>query len=74
MPFSNSNNAYIYSKINLIQDKEIIVKSKQSNSKIVLYLGAGASHFAKYFTFTSFPDLLFNDELNRGDAIKAFLV
>ena len=69
VPFSNSNNAYIYSKINLIQDKEIIVKSKQSNSKIVLYLGAGASHFAKYFTFTSFPDLLFNDELRNDEGM-----
>lgn len=36
---------------------------KQTEARVLLYLGAGASCFADYHTFVTFPELLFNANL-----------
>jgi hypothetical protein len=35
--------------------------------KVILFLGAGASSFAGYHTFVSFPELLFNNEIRKDE-------
>lgn len=37
--------------------------------KVILFLGAGASCFAGYYTFVSFPELLFNFELRESEGL-----
>jgi hypothetical protein len=37
--------------------------------RVVLYLGAGASSFAGYQTFVTFPELLFNDDLRKVEGL-----
>jgi len=39
--------------------------SKSPKAEVVLYLGAGASHFAGYKTFVDFPSLLFDNNLRE---------
>jgi SIR2-like domain len=39
----------------------------KSAPRVILYLGAGASHFAGYYTFVNFPELLFNADLRRSE-------
>jgi len=38
--------------------------------KVILFLGAGASHFAGYHTFVGFPELLFNPELRAAEGMR----
>jgi hypothetical protein len=38
-----------------------------SDPKVMLFLGAGASSFAGYYTFFDFPELLFNAELRQRE-------
>jgi hypothetical protein len=40
---------------------------KQRRPRVVLYLGAGASYFAGYQTFVTFPELLFNPQLRAAE-------
>ena len=42
---------------------------KEIKSKVILFLGAGASHFAGYKTFVTFPQLLFEKELREQEGI-----
>ncbi len=41
--------------------------NNNKQSKVILYLGAGASYFAGYHTFVNFPDLLFNPDLRKSE-------
>lgn len=43
--------------------------NSKNHSNVILYLGAGASYFAGYYTFVTFPDLLFNKELRRSEGM-----
>lgn len=39
--------------------------------KIVLFLGAGASYFAGYHTFATFPSLLFTPDVRSKEGLPA---
>src|SRR5437773_687522 len=41
-------------------------------SRILLFLGAGASSFVGYHTFASFPDLLLNADLRSREGLPEF--
>jgi hypothetical protein len=43
--------------------------NNNKQSKVILYLGAGASYFAGYHTFVNFPDLLFNPDLRKSEGM-----
>lgn len=42
---------------------------QENNPNVILVLGAGASAFAGYRTFATFPDLIFDDSLRNKDGI-----
>jgi len=39
------------------------------SAKVLVFLGAGASRFAEYYTFADFPELLFNTELRNKERL-----
>jgi len=43
----------------------------RAQSRLALFLGAGASQFAGYRTFADFPQLLFDEELRRAEDLPA---
>jgi hypothetical protein len=43
------------------------MKSNNHQAKIAVFLGAGASAFAGYKTFASFPDLIFSGEIRKNE-------
>ena len=45
------------------------MNSKEGRPRIILYLGAGASYFADYYTFVDFPELLFNVKLREAEGM-----
>lgn len=46
---------------------------KHRKPRVVLYLGAGASFFAGYQTFVTFPELLFNRQLRATEVCHHYL-
>lgn len=42
---------------------------QHSEAQVVLFLGAGASAFAGYHTFETFPDLLLNDGIRKDEGL-----
>jgi len=46
-------------------------KLQKNKPRIILFLGAGASSFAGYYTFVSFPELLFNSELRHREKMPS---
>jgi len=46
-----------------------VVDEQHTEGQVVLFLGAGASAFAGYHTFETFPDLLLSDDIRRDEGL-----